>query len=152
MHREVPILLVEDDNNDVFFLKYAFEAAGILNPLQVVGDGREAVDYLAGAGRYADRTRYPFPSILLLDLKLPVQMGQDVLRWIGRQPGMETLLVIVLSSSSDPVDIDECYRLGARSYLVKPLSLDKRIEVAKAFRDYWLQLNEFPTSGFASRG
>ncbi len=144
------ILLVEDDRNDVFFLKYAFEAADIVNPVYVVQDGQEAVDYLAGAGQYADRVRYPFPSILLLDLKLPVRMGVDVLRWIGQQPGMGTLLVIVLTSSSDTRDIDKCYRLGARSFLVKPLSLDQRLNVAKAFKNYWLQFNAFPTLGGCS--
>lgn len=141
------ILLVEDDKNDVFFLQYAFEMAGVANPLQVVVDGQQAIDYLAGAGIYADRNRYPFPCLVLLDLKLPVRMGLDVLRWIQQQPNLRNLLVIVLTSSSDLLDVDEAYRLGARSFLVKPLSVDKRLEMAKALKTYWLDLNEFPTLG-----
>jgi CheY-like chemotaxis protein len=140
-----PILLVEDDENDVFFLRHAFEIAGITTPLQVSGDGQQAIDYLSGSGSYADRETYPLPCLVLLDLKLPIRMGHDVLRWIRNQPQLETLLVIVLTSSADPRDIDECYRLGARSFLVKPLSVDRRLEMAKAIKAYWLQLNQFPT-------
>ncbi len=141
------ILLVEDDRNDVFFLQYAFETAGITNPLIVVTDGQQAIDYLAGVGRYADRVHYPFPCIVLLDLKLPVRIGMDVLRWIRQQRSLEALLVIVLTSSSDVNDVDEAYRLGARSFLVKPLSVDKRLEMAQCFKKYWLEMNEFPSLG-----
>jgi CheY-like chemotaxis protein len=113
----------------------------------VVGDGQEAMDYLAGTGKYADRIRYPFPCLVLLDLKLPVRMGLDVLRWIREQPGLQTLLVMVLTSSSDISDVDEAYRLGARAYLVKPLSVDKRLEMAQAIKRFWIDFNEFPTLG-----
>jgi CheY-like chemotaxis protein len=138
------ILLVEDDANDVFFLRHAFEGAGITNPLHVVDDGQKAIDYLAGEGPYADRRRFPYPGLVLLDLKLPVRMGLDVLHWIRQQPKLRTLLVVVLSSSSDTRDIDEAYRLGARSFLVKPISMDKRLELAKAIKLYWLELNQAP--------
>ncbi len=141
------ILLVEDERNDVFFLEYAFQAAGISNPLQVVEDGQEAVNYLAGSGKYANRAHYPLPCLVLLDLKLPVKMGLDILRWIRQQPSLQTLLVVVLSSSRDPHDIDDAYRLGARSYLVKPLSMSERLEIAKAIKYYWLGLNQFSRFG-----
>lgn len=140
-----PILLVEDDQNDVFFLQYAFEAAGIDNPIQVVCDGQEAINYLSGKGCYAERRRFPLPCLILLDLKLPMKMGTDVLRWIRQQSQLSSLLVVVLTSSSDSSDIDEAYECGAQSYLVKPLSLEKRLEMAKAIKNYWLELNEFPT-------
>src|SRR6266403_4670680 len=129
-----PILLVEDDENDIFFLKYAFEAAGIKNPTQVVHDGQQAVDFLSGVGVYSDRRQHPFPWLVLLDLKLPIKMGMDVLRWINQQPKFATLLVVVLTSSSDSRDIEEAYRYGARSFLVKPLSVEKRLELAKALK------------------
>lgn len=148
---ERTILLVEDERNDVFFLEYAFQAAGINNPMQVVEDGQQAIDYLAGIGKFASRARYPLPCLVLLDLKLPVKMGLDVLRWIRQQPALQTLLVIVLSSSRDSFDIDEAYRLGARSYLVKPLSMSERLEVAKAIKYYWLGLNEFSRFGGCNR-
>jgi CheY-like chemotaxis protein len=141
------ILLVEDDRNDAFFLKYAFETAGISNPVHVVEDGQHAMDYLAGVGQYADRLRFPFPCLVLLDLKLPVRTGLDVMRWIRQQPGLQNLLVVALTSSSDIADIDEAYRLGVRSYLVKPLSVHERLAMAQAIKTYWLELNQFPSLG-----
>jgi CheY-like chemotaxis protein len=139
------ILLVEDDSNDVFFLQYAFETAGIRNPLQAVADGHEAINYLSGNGKYSNRQQFPLPCLVLLDLKLPGKMGRDVLRWLRRQPSLNHLLVIVLTSSSDSHDVDSAYEHGAQSYLVKPLSLEKRLEMAQAIKNYWLDLNEFPS-------
>jgi CheY-like chemotaxis protein len=141
------ILLVEDERNDVFLLQYAFDTAGIANPLQVVEDGQQAVEYLAGIGKYGDRAQYPMPCLVLLDLKLPVKTGHDVLRWIQQQPDLQLLIVIVLSSSREEDDVNAAYTLGARSYLVKPLSLSERLEVAKAIKHYWLKLSALPNSG-----
>jgi CheY-like chemotaxis protein len=138
------ILLVEDDKNDAFFLQYAFESAGIPNPLICVEDGQKTMDYLAGMGPYADRARFPFPCLVLLDLKLPGKGGLEVLRWIQSRPELASLVVVVLTSSSEASDVNEAYRLGARSYLVKPLTVEKRLLMAKAFKDYWLEFNEFP--------
>ena len=141
------ILLVEDDQNDVFFLQYAFQEVGIANPLQVVADGQQAIDYLSGVGAYAERERFPFPCLVLLDLKLPVKMGLDVLGWIRTQPQLQNLLVLVLTSSSNVRDVDEAYRLGARAFLVKPVSTDKRIEMARSIKQFWLEINEPPSFG-----
>ena len=146
-----PILLVEDDENDVFFLKYAFEHAELRNPLFIVRNGQEAIDYISGIGRYADRNQSPFPWLVLLDLKLPVKMGLEVLRWIQSKPELATLLVVVLTSSADTRDIDESYRYGARSFLVKPVSLEKRLELAKAIKLYWVELNQSSDSGSSPR-
>jgi len=137
-----PILLVEDDENDVFFLQHAFEKAGIRNPMFIVRDGQEAINYLSGVGRYGDRNQAPFPWLVLLDLKLPVKTGLEVLRWIRSQPKLAELLVVVLTSSANSQDIDESYRCGARSFLVKPVSVEKRLELAKAIKLYWVELNE----------
>ncbi len=139
------ILLVEDDKNDIFFLQHAFKSAGIIHPMHVVADGQQAIDYLAGAGKFADRHRFPFPRLVLLDLKLPVKMGSEVLRWIQQNPDLGSLLVIVLTSSSDPADVDESFRLGARSYLCKPLTIEGRLEMARLIKRYWLELNECPS-------
>jgi CheY-like chemotaxis protein len=139
------ILLVEDDQNDVFFIQYAFEVANITNPLQVVVDGRQAIDYLAGSGKYSDRTQFPFPCLVLLDLKLPAKMGMDVLKWIHQQPSVRNLLVLILTSSSNIEDVDEAYHFGARSYLVKPLSVERRLAMARLIKEYWLDLNQFPS-------
>ncbi len=145
----LPILLVEDEPNDVFFLQHAFEEAGIQNPLQVVEDGQKAIDYLAGNNKYADRAQFPFPALVLLDLKLPIRMGLDVLRWIQTQPLLAALIVVVLSSANNPRDVEAAYQLGARSYLVKPASVKDRLRMAKAIKTYWLELNEYPAEFFS---
>ena len=108
------ILQVEDDPNDVFFLQQAMKKAGLANPIQVAGDGQEAID-LQGVGKFADREQFPFPSLVLLDLKLPFVMGLDVLKWIRQQPGM-TLVVLLLTASGEEADIETAYRLGANGF------------------------------------
>src|SRR5215467_12684146 len=151
MAREIAtILLVEDDPNDVFFLRYAFEQAGIRNPLLAVEQGQEAINYLSGKGKYNDRSQHPLPCIILLDLKMPGVSGLEVLRWIKEQPYLACVIVIVLSSSNNESDIHEAYALGARSYLVKPLSVEERMSLAKAIKAYWLELNMLPRIGVSS--
>jgi CheY-like chemotaxis protein len=137
------ILQVEDDPNDVFFLQHAMKAAGVKNPIQVAEDGQEAIDYLKGAGKFADRAKFPFPSLVLLDLKLPHVMGLDVLKWIRQQPGM-SLVVVLLSASGEEGDIATAYRLGANGFLVKPSQASKLEDMVKAIKDFWLTHNALP--------
>ena len=114
-------------------MRRALTAARVVNPLYVVEDGQAAVDYLAGAGKHADRDSYPLPAVLFLDLKLPYLSGHEVLAWIRRQKDLEALLVIVLTSSNEASDLSRCYALGANSYLVKPPTPDQLQELAKSF-------------------
>ena len=132
------ILLVEDDPNDVLFLKMALEAVGVQNPVAEAKDGREAADYLSGVGDYSDRRRYPLPYLMLMDLKLPHMMGLELLKWIRQRPEFDFIIVIVLTSSANPADIDEAYRLGANAYVVKPSSFEKLRLLAQAIKDFWL--------------
>ena len=143
------ILLVEDNEDDVFLMQRALKGAKISNPLYVVEDGREAVDYLSGAAKYADRAAYPIPSIVFLDLKLPMLRGHQVLAWIRSQPQLENVVVVVLTSSNEPTDLKEAYRLGANSYVVKPPTAEQLLDLAKAFKWYWLHFNEFDTPAHA---
>lgn len=136
------ILLVEDDANDFFLIQRAFRKANLANPLQVVGDGEEAVSYLLGEGHYADRSKYPLPVLLLLDLKLPRRSGLEVLSWLREQPVLKRLPVVVLTSSKEPADINRAYDLGANSYLVKPLGFDALLDMVESLNLYWLVLNE----------
>ena len=137
------ILQVEDDPNDVFFLQHAMKKTGMANPVQVVSDGQEAIDYLRGAGKFADREKFPFPSLVLLDLKLPYVMGLDVLRWIRQQQGM-TMVVLLLTASGEEADIVTAYRLGANAFLTKPSDVWKLEEMVKAIQDFWLIHNITP--------
>jgi CheY-like chemotaxis protein len=136
------ILLVEDDANDVFLMQRACRKVELPNPLQVVGDGDEAVDYLAGAGRYTDRAQYPLPALVLLDLKLPRKGGLEVLEWLRKQETLRRLPVVVLTSSKEPADVNRAYDLGANSYLVKPLGFDALLDLVRSLNVYWLSLNE----------
>src|SRR2546423_5947361 len=126
-----PILQVEDDPNDVFFLQRAMTKAGVENPIHVASDGQQAIDYLQGAGKFADRGEFQLPCLILLDLKLPHVMGLDVLKWIRQQPGL-ALPVMLLTASAQKADIATAYRLGANGFLVKPSQADKLEEMVKA--------------------
>jgi CheY-like chemotaxis protein len=140
------ILLVEDNEDDVFLMKRALQGARVVNPLHVVEDGQEALDYLSGNGKFADRESHPLPAVVFLDLKLPYISGHDVLAWIRQQKEFESLVVIVLTSSNEASDLSRCYALGANSYLVKPPTPDQLEDLAKAFKWYWLEYNQFDES------
>lgn len=142
-----PILLVEDSEDDVLFLLRAFKKAGITNPIQVAKDGQEALDYLGRAGQYQNGQKFPLPCLVLLDLKLPHVLGLDVLKWMRMQSQLQTLPVSILTSSSQTVDLERAYRLGANSYLVKPSSPDQLDALVRCLGDYWLKYNLLPTVG-----
>ena len=114
------ILLVEDSADDVFFLQRALKKAQIENPLQVVVDGQQALDYLGGVGNYSNRKEFPLPCLLLLDLKLPRVNGFEVLGWIRQQASLSSLPVVILTSSGEERDRKRAAELGAKAYMVKP--------------------------------
>jgi CheY-like chemotaxis protein len=114
------ILLVEDNEDDVFLMNRALQKASLAPLMHIATDGRQALDYLQAVGKYSDRHAYPIPSLIFLDLKLPFVQGFQVLEWIGQQPSLKHIPVVILSSSSEPSDRDTARRLGAHSFLVKP--------------------------------
>ncbi len=131
------ILVVEDTEDDVFFLKRALRDSKIDYPLNVVVDGKQALDYLQGIGDYADRSLYPLPFLILLDLKLPYVMGLDVLQWIRRQPIFADMPVVVLTSSQHDRDMKETSRLGGDGYIIKPATSAKLLEMIQNLGDKW---------------
>ena len=135
--------MVEDGEDDVFFMRQAMKKAGVVNPIQVASDGQQAIDYFQGTGRFVNRVEFPLPYLVLLDLKLPHVMGLDVLKWI-RQDSEAAAIVVILSSSKEEADIATAYRLGANGYLVKPLDVDKLDDMAKSIKDFWLTQNTPP--------
>lgn len=114
------ILLAEDDQNDMFFTARLFDKCGVLNPLQVVSNGREAIHYIKGEDRYADRVLHPVPILMLLDWKMPLMNGMEVLRWLQTQP-KPSFPIIILTAFQDLKTMNEAYRLGAKSFLMKPI-------------------------------
>jgi len=114
------LLLAEDLEDDVFIMRRALNAAGILNPLAAVPDGRELCAYLTGSGQYQDRCTFPMPCLIFLDLKMPYQDGFECLEFISTIPALRQIPVVVLTSSAQPKDQSRAYKAGARTYLVKP--------------------------------
>jgi CheY-like chemotaxis protein len=139
-----PILLVEDNPNDVVLIRRAFAKANVANPLNVVSDGEKAISYLSGGGDYADRARFPLPLFILLDLKLPRKSGHEVVHWLRAQPVLRRIPVVVLTSSSMKSDVERCYDLGVNSYLVKPVNFDELRALMDLIRQYWVGANQAP--------
>jgi CheY-like chemotaxis protein len=144
MKKSEHILLAKDNEDYALLLQRAIETANIDANLQIVRDGQEAIDYLAGAEPYADRTLHPFPKLVLLDLKMPRMDGFEVLTAVRQKLGFTRLPVIVLTNSDNPADIKRAYELGATSYFQKPDSLEGLDEMIHVLHAYWLKFNHFP--------
>jgi CheY-like chemotaxis protein len=140
------ILQVEDEETDVLLLRHAFQRAGVLQPVQVVTSGKEALEYLSGEGRFADRDVHPLPDLVLLDLKLPDKHGLEVLAWMRRQNQLKTTIVVALTSSNHQTDIRRAYELGVNSYVVKAADQQKRLEFAQHLKGWWLGCNEYASA------
>jgi CheY-like chemotaxis protein len=134
-----PVLLAEDEEFDVVLMQRAFRRAEVRNDLIVVRDGREAVAYLEGQGKYAQRQDYPEPYLLLLDLKLPVMDGFEVLEWIQERPRWrDGLPVIVLTGSGQESDRKRALDLGAHGYLIKPTDADGLVGMVASLKTRFL--------------
>jgi len=135
---------VEDNPDDVILIQRAFRKAAIQAPVCVVTDGEQALAYLGGEDKYADRARYPMPACVLLDWKLPRKNGLEVLSWIRSRPEIRRLPVVVLTSSRENPDIEAAYDAGANSYLLKPVEFETLRELVASLGLYWLVLNVPP--------
>ncbi|MGH8762708.1 MAG: response regulator [Nitrosospira sp.] len=136
MSNILPILLIEDNPMDVDLTRRAFVRHNLANPIEVLWDGQEALDFIAGW-----KAEEPIPVVILLDLKLPKVGGLEVLRAIRAHSDFGTIPVVILTSSTEDQDIHEAYLVGANSYIVKPVDFDKFIDVARQIELYWTVLN-----------
>lgn len=143
-----PILLAEDDENDVILFKLALSTAGLSHPVAVASNGREAIDYLAGNPPYSNRALYPLPAAIILDVKMPRTNGFELLSWLGQRPELAHIPAIVLTSSSLIEDVARANELGARDYFVKPRSIHELVEVIRTMCRRWFAGNppQSPTS------
>jgi CheY-like chemotaxis protein len=145
MYSHIPILVAEDNEDDAFFLKRAFLRAGVNAPLDFVENGDSAVGYLSGRGHFEDRSAFPLPKLLILDLKMPGIDGFGVLEWLRAQPGLRRLPVLVFSSSAETQDVNRAHELGANGFTVKPNGLDAMHAFVLAVEAYWLRCHIYPT-------
>ena len=138
-------MVAEDDDGDYFLLERSLKKSHFECPIFRATNGQEVVDLLAGVSPYSDRTAYPFPSLLLLDLKMPLRHGFDVLRWMRTEsPAAVRLLpTLLLSSSSRTADVELGYQLGANGFLTKPTTVEAMVEMVKAVEAYWIKQNQF---------
>jgi len=139
------ILLAEDLEEDVIIITRAFKEVFVPHKLLVVHSGEEVTRYLLGQGKYADRARFPFPSLLLLDLKMPGIDGFEVLQWLRSMPALNSLRVVVLTASDHIYDVNKAYALGANSFLVKPSDFQNTLQLAKTLTQHWLIDSKAPS-------
>ena len=135
---ELTVLHIDDDPNDTALLQAAARKAGVSFLLQNVEDGEQAIAYLSGAHPYNNRTLFPLPALILLDLKMPKATGFEILKWIRTHPELGELPVVVLSGSELQDDIRRAYSTGANSYLVKPLGFDALVSLVKNLNVAWI--------------
>ncbi|MFZ5572911.1 MAG: response regulator [Thermodesulfobacteriota bacterium] len=139
-----PILLIEDSPEDQEATIRAFQRCGLANPIIHCETGDEAIDYLFRRGRYSDPARSPRPGLILLDLNLPGTDGREVLGEIKKDLQLKTIPVIILTTSCEQHDIDNCYAAGANSYICKPITLASYIEAIQRFKNFWFEIAVFP--------
>ncbi len=132
------ILVVDDDSNDLVFIEKAFRSIGVTDPIHLLTDGREAIAYMLGEGKFSDRTKYAYPTFITTDLKMPGADGFAVLEHLKRNPAWAVVPTVVLTASRDLDDIKKSYMLGASSYHVKPSTFGELREQLKVLHAYWM--------------
>jgi two-component system response regulator len=141
---DVEILLVEDNPNDIKLALHAFKTNNLANHVHVVRDGAEALEFIFATDRYAGRNASIPPKVILLDLKLPLVDGIEVLRRIKSDPRTQMIPVVIMTSSKEERDMVDSYQLGVNSYIVKPVDFDQFTEAVRQLGYYWLLLNQLP--------
>ena len=145
MHQQCTILIVDDDENDIFFAKRAFTEINVHCTFQILKNGQEAVDYLGGTRRIRRPAKsIPLPMMILMDLKMPIMDGFQVLEWLRQRPGIKVIPTIVFSSSDVPTDITRAYELGANSFMTKSVTYDGLLLKLQTLSQYWLEHCKHP--------
>ena len=140
----ITILMADDDPDDRLLVQDAFDEIRLANPLAFVEDGIELLDYLHQRGNYAHLAGTPLPGLILLDLNMPKKDGRETLREIKQDPALRTIPIVVLTTSSAEEDILRTYDLGSNSFIVKPVTFDKLVEIIRKVTQYWLEIVRLP--------
>jgi CheY-like chemotaxis protein len=131
------ILLLEDTEEDVILMKRALRKNGISNPVQVLSDGQEGIEYMQGVGKFSDRLKFPMPDVVILDIKMPRKSGLEFLEWMHDHPELRVIPTVVLSSSHADSDVARAYSLNANTYFVKPNNFDEFVKLVGVMEQYW---------------
>jgi two-component system response regulator len=145
--RPIVILLADDDEEDRMLAGDALEASRVRNELRCVGDGEELLDYLYQRGQYANPDSAPTPGLILLDLNMPKKDGREALQEIKSDPRFRGIRVVIMTTSKAEEDVVRSYELSAASYITKPVTFERLVEVVKALGKYWLEIVELPPNG-----
>ena len=132
-----PLLIVEDNVDDVELLRRVLIKAGTVNPVQIVSNGEEAIEYLSGEGQYANRTRFPLPRLMITDINMPRRGGFELLRWLRAHPQLQAVPILILTGSNSPKDIEQAFRGGVHGYFVKPSNLRDLQSMFQLIHNYW---------------
>lgn len=144
--RSIHILIAEDDEEDRMLTKEAMAESKIKNTIDFVEDGEQLMDFLLNKGQYADKSKYPTPGIILLDLNMPKKDGREALKEIKMHAELRKIPVVILTTSKAEEDIIRTYDLGVNSFITKPVSFEGMINVMKAIGNYWFEIVELPTA------
>jgi CheY-like chemotaxis protein len=145
--KSVTILMADDDPDDRRLTKEAFDESHLMNDLRFVEDGEELLDYLNRRGKYADPALAPWPAILLLDLNMPRKDGREALEELKRDPRFRGIRVVIMTTSKAEEDVVRSYNLSAASYITKPVTSERLVDVIRTLGKYWLEIVELPPNG-----
>jgi two-component system response regulator len=145
--RPITILMADDDPDDRRLTREAFEESHLRNDLRFVEDGEELLDYLHRRGKYIDPESSPWPAILLLDLNMPRKDGREALEEIRKETRFRVIRVVIMTTSKAEEDVVRSYNLSAASYIAKPVTFERLVDVVKALGKYWLEIVELPPDG-----
>ena len=145
--KPITVLMAEDDPDDRALAAEAFAESRLTNDLRFVEDGAELLDYLNRRGKYADPALSPWPGVILLDLNMPRVDGREAHKAIKADPRLRRLQVVILTTSKAEEDVIRSYDLSAASYITKPVTFDRLVEVVRALGRYWLEIVELPPDG-----
>ena len=132
-----PLLIVEDNADDITMLRRVLTQAGTVNPVQIVSNGEEAIKYLSGEGQFADRTRFPLPRLMITDINMPRRGGFELLRWLRAHPQVQAVPSLILTGSNSPADIEQAFQGGVHGYFVKPSNLKDLQSMFQLIHNYW---------------
>ena len=148
--KPITILMADDDPDDRALTKEAFAESHVANDLRFVENGEELLDYLHRRGKFTDPVTSPWPGIILLDLNMPKKDGREALREIKSDPRFRSIRVVIMTTSKAEEDVVRSYDLSASSYITKPVTFERLVDVVKALGKYWLEIVELPPNGDGS--